>query len=140
MTQFRTFKSENGVARDGRVDKSKYHQQLVVLYVAIYLFVFSDDVDIYAYIGMYIARAIAIMLLFRTKDTPCDMEDLVLHGAGLGMLMCTKHFSKAAKLYLKGGGVLYNDEIPTYKGHRAAHAPHLGGELPLDGGQADLPH
>eukprot|EP00873_Tetraselmis_striata_P006999 jgi/Tetstr1/427263/TSEL_017448.t1 len=70
MTQFRTFKSENGVARDGRVDKSKYHQQLVVLYVAIYLFVFSDDVDIYAYIGMYIARAIAIMLLFRTKDTP----------------------------------------------------------------------
>eukprot|EP00873_Tetraselmis_striata_P022324 jgi/Tetstr1/442588/TSEL_030684.t1 len=94
-------------------DTSVHHQQLVALYSAVYFMCSPDGTSIYSFVTMYIVRFIAVGTFLLTRDTPCRMDDLHEHGAGLGLVMAARPLARAIHAHLRGAP--FSEEVPTFK-------------------------
>jgi hypothetical protein len=100
------------------LETSAYHQHLVALYAAIYMFASADASSVTAFVLLYCARAFTLLLLlFLRQDRQCDMQDLRVQGAGLGLVIHAKRLAKAIDVHLQGIplSLTHDFKIPTYK-------------------------
>jgi len=96
------------------MDSSAHQQELVVLYTCIFLWSSPDGTTFFGFVSMYLGRLLAMSLLLLTRDWGYSVTAMRSKGAGLGLLMHAKQFSRAIEAHLSG--TPFAGEVPAYQG------------------------